>query len=55
MNTVDELLDDPSVSYWLKNALIAALKRDPVDALNDARLLAEALENHLENILNEVG
>lgn len=55
MITVDALLNDPSISDWLKNALTSALNRDPVDSLNDARLLAAALENHLEEVFNEVG
>lgn len=55
MIRVDDLLNDPSISDWLKNALRTALNRDPVDSLNDARLLAAALENHLEEVFNEVG
>jgi hypothetical protein len=42
-----ELLDDPSASDWLKRALRSALERDPVDALNDALLLAGLLEERL--------
>jgi len=34
------VLADPSTSYWLKSAIEAALTRDPVDALNDALVLA---------------
>ena len=55
MITVDELLNNPSVSFWLKDALTTALNRDPVDALNDAELLTEALKNHVEEVLNEAG
>lgn len=55
MISIDGLLDDPSVSFWLKKALIEALNREPVDALNDARLLVSALENHLEEVFYEVG
>tara|TARA_B100000470_G_C19509532_1_gene266865 strand:+ start:351 stop:569 length:219 start_codon:yes stop_codon:yes gene_type:complete len=33
---------DPSASYWLKAALEALDKRDPVDAYNDAQALAGA-------------
>ena len=35
---------DPSASYWLKAALEALDKRDPVDAYNDAQALARAQE-----------
>ena len=51
----DEVLDaqvvlaDPATSYWLKSAIEAALSRDPVDALNDALLLAAVLDAHLRS------
>lgn len=38
-----ELLASPSTSVWLREALTAALMRDPVDAANDAEVLAEVL------------
>lgn len=38
-------LADPSTSYWLRDALKTAIKRDPVDALNDAEKLVELLTN----------
>jgi hypothetical protein len=41
------VLADPSTSYWLKSAIKAAMARDPVDALNDALVLAEVLDGHL--------
>jgi hypothetical protein len=40
---VQEVLASPSTSFWLKDALQAALLRDPVDAANDAELLAAVL------------
>lgn len=49
--TVQQLLDDPAASSWLKTALQAALRRDPVDAANEAEVLARALAVHAENIL----
>jgi hypothetical protein len=48
------LLDDPSASDWLKGALRSALERDPVDALNDALLLASTLEERLRAVLDLV-
>jgi hypothetical protein len=54
MITVDKVLNDPSVSYWLKNALTTALNNDPVDAVNDAELLLAALKKNLEAVF-EVG
>ena len=37
---VAEVLDDPAASFWLRQSLRSALERDPVDALNDALVLA---------------
>jgi hypothetical protein len=39
----EALLASASASFWLKDALRAALQRDPVDAANDAELLAAVL------------
>lgn len=49
--TVEGVMRDESASEWLKGALRTALKRDPVDALNDAFLLAAALEERLRTVL----
>jgi len=43
--SVNELLAAPDVSFWLKDALRSAIKRDPIDAANDAELLAAVLAN----------
>lgn len=50
--TVAEVLDDAAASKWLKTALRDALQRDPVDALNDALVLAAALESRLREALD---
>lgn len=42
-----DILADQAASSWLKGALRSALERDPVDALNDALVLAAALDAHL--------
>jgi hypothetical protein len=49
--TVEDLLKDPSTSSWMRNALITAIGRDPVDAANDAELLAQVLDHRCECIL----
>jgi hypothetical protein len=49
---VEEILEDPAASDWLKAALRTALERDPVDALNDAFLLAATLEERLRAVLD---
>ena len=51
--TVEELLSDPSTSFWLRNALTLALLRDPVDAANDAEILARLLDEQCRLILNQ--
>lgn len=47
MPTARDILADEAASSWLRSALQAALERDPVDALNDALVLAAALDAHL--------
>lgn len=42
---IRQILNGPGTSYWLKNALTSALNRDPVDAVNDAELLALILRH----------
>lgn len=50
--TIDEILADPATSRWLKVALLGALDRDAVDALNDAEILAKVLGKRWEQISN---
>jgi hypothetical protein len=47
-----EILADPAASQWLKVALQGAIERDPVDALNDALVLAATLEDRLRRELD---
>jgi hypothetical protein len=49
--TIEEVLADPSASFWLRNALLAALSRDPVDAANEADVLARLLDKRCREIL----
>jgi hypothetical protein len=46
------ILADPAASSWLKNALQDALSRDPVDAANDAEIVAKLLDRRCREILN---
>jgi hypothetical protein len=46
------ILSDPEASQWLKWALKSAAERDPIDALNDALVLAATLEDRLRNELD---
>jgi hypothetical protein len=50
--TIEEVMADQAASEWLKTALRTALKRDPVDALNDSLALAGVLEDRLRNALD---
>lgn len=45
------LLANPGTSYWLKDALVTALKRDPFDAERDALTLAAVLSQHLDALI----
>ena len=47
-----EILADPEASEWLKSALKSAAERDPIDALNDALVLAATLEERLRRELD---
>ncbi len=48
--TAGAVLEDPASSFWLKASIRTALERDPVDALNDALLLAALLEGRLREV-----
>jgi hypothetical protein len=50
--TAEDMIADETTSYWLKSALQTALERDPVDALNDAIVLAATLEMRLRFVLD---
>jgi hypothetical protein len=50
----EQVLSDPGASFWLKNALRDALTRDPVDAANDAEVLAQVLDQRCRKILRAV-
>ena len=50
--TAEHVIADEATSFWLKSALQTALERDPVDALNDAIILATTLEMRLRFVLD---
>ena len=52
--TLNEILDDPGISYWLKDAIKTAYERDPVDALHDAHRLLKMLGERYTQIVNRV-
>jgi hypothetical protein len=51
---LNEVLEDPGISYWLKDAIKTAYERDPVDALHDARRLIKMLAERYTRIVNRV-
>ena len=50
--SIEEVLADPAASYWLKESLMSALSRDPVDAAHDAEILARLLQRRCRAILS---
>lgn len=52
---VQQILRDPAASFWIKQALQTALQRDPVDAANDAEVLAKVLSHRCSHLLGSRG
>lgn len=50
---IDDVLNDPTISHWLKSALGSALNRDILDATNDAEILFLILSQRLNAIFYE--
>ena len=50
---IEAVLQDPTASFWLRAALRSAMARDPVDAANDADVLARLLDRRCREILRE--
>jgi hypothetical protein len=48
---IEAVLQDVAASFWLRAALQSALVRDPVDAANDAEILAQLLDRRCQGIL----
>lgn len=48
--TVADLLGDPATSHWLRVALAGALKRDPVQVLNEIDVLRAIVEARIKAI-----
>jgi len=52
---IADAMADAATSAWLKVALRDAMRRDPVDALNDALFLTAVLEARLRKVLDLEG
>ena len=48
---IRRICQDPAVSFWLRDALVSALRRDPVDAANDAGVLSLVLDKRAADLL----
>ncbi len=48
---IHAVMTDPTASDWLKTALASALRRDPVDAVNDAQFLIDTLTARLDDLI----
>jgi hypothetical protein len=48
--TIPEVLADAAASYWLKDALRSAVRRDIVDAINDAETLLAILQDRFDKL-----
>ena len=50
--TLKEILADPGISSWLKDAIKTAYERDPIEAMRDARRLLTMLGERYTQIVN---
>lgn len=48
----NKLLNDDSISFWLKKQLVELEQRDPLDVLNDLELLICYTEKRVEDNMN---
>jgi hypothetical protein len=50
---IEQVLSDPTASFWLKDALRSAITRDPVDAANDAEVLFRLVDERCHKIQSQ--
>jgi hypothetical protein len=50
---IEQVLADPVALFWLKECLRSSLGRDPVDAANDADVLAKLLDRRCQKLLSQ--
>jgi hypothetical protein len=50
--TLQQILGDPSISSWLKEAIKMAYQRDPLEALRDAERLIKMLGERYTQVVN---
>ena len=54
LETRAAIIADPSATYWLRDAIAALDKRDPIDALKDAETLALLEQLRAKEIMGHV-
>jgi hypothetical protein len=47
-----QIMEDPTASYWLKDAIKALMQRDILDAARDAETLHLVLKDYRDQILS---
>jgi hypothetical protein len=50
--TLEQIVADPNISCWLKDAIRTAYERDPIAALHDARWLLKMLGERYAQVVN---
>jgi len=45
---IENILGDPTTSFWLKNAIKTLMDRDVIDASKDATILCKIMQKRLE-------
>ena len=48
----DEILRDPCIHFWVKDAIRELVKIDPIDAAVDAQILFELMDERAQEILS---
>ena len=48
---IQAVITAPETSHWMRDALIAASLRDPVDAANDAEVLSDLMSRRCAQLL----
>lgn len=52
---LDQIVNDPSASFWLKDAVKSLAKRDPVDSVNDLECLLIVARERLDECQEPFG
>lgn len=48
MNKIETILNNPNAPAWMKQAVLDALNREPITAVNEAQFLYEALRERAD-------